>query len=46
MTVHHAQRLAAGLGLLAAIVLLTATAQHVAFGQTQPRALTIHSEHP
>lgn len=40
MSAHHAQRLAAGLGILAAIVLLTATAQHVAFGKAEQIMLT------
>jgi len=46
MSVHHAQRLAAGLGILAAIVLLTATAQHVAFGRSETSALTLQTELP
>jgi len=40
MSVHHAQRLAAGIGILAAIVLLTSTAQHVAFGHAKQSMLT------
>ena len=46
MTVHHAQRLTAGVGLLAAIILLLAAAQHVAFGQAEQRTLTMQTELP
>lgn len=46
MTVHHAQRLTAGVGLLAVIILLLAAAQHVAFGQAEKRALIVQTELP
>ncbi|MCH2486870.1 MAG: hypothetical protein MK010_03885 [Erythrobacter sp.] len=44
MSVDHAQRLTAGVGLFAAIVLLLAAAQHVAFGQAEQRVLTNQTE--
>ena len=44
MSVRHAQRLTAGIGLLAAVVLLLAAAQNVAFSTAEQRALSSEPE--